>query len=467
MPFYGSEGFGAAALLMDLDGDSVAEFIAGAPGGWAVFGGTLSAVGRLVLVDYGSAPVTYFPPVAGSQFGEVLASGGDLDVDGSEDVLVSGPGYDIPGAGFGNTGAAWALAGPSLGAILQFVPGTQAGEGFGGTLNDGGLAGLGDVDGDGHGDWAVASDERYNGAMFAAGLVEIRSGATGVVLNQWFGTSQFQGLGKKLTALGDVDGDGFGDLAFCDNPIPGLGNPAPTTLYVASGATGNMLYTWSSPTNLGVVIDLGRVRDVTGDGRDEILLSHIPPTYPVPPLERVSVLSGANGTLIYQVTESSGTSFGYEVSGAGDLNGDGLGDFLLSWQWAPIAGSSLTGKVLVYAARNLSILGAPTVGGTLSLSLNVPAWPNRPFVLAFSQGNAGFLLGSYWVPLSPDPLFLSTLGAGIGGTLDASGQATFTIPIPNDPAFHGTTFFASGGVFETTPSFAIRSILTATTISIP
>jgi hypothetical protein len=340
----------------------------------------------------------------------------------------------------------------------------QPGESFGGTPFDGGLAGVGDVDGDGHGDWAVASDERYNGTMFAAGLVQVRSGASGAVLNQWQGTSQFQVLGKKLVALGDVDGDGAGDVAFCDFPIPAL-NPAPTTLYVASGATGAIVYTWSSPSNLGFVNDLDRVRDMSGDGRDEILLSHI--TGGSPLVLRVSVLSGANGAVVYQLTETSATNFGYEVSGAGDLNGDGLGDFLFSWQWAPIAGSSLTDKVLVYAARNLSVVGAPTVGGTLILSLNVPACPNRPFVLAFSQGNTGFLLGPYWVPITLDSLFIATLGAGLGGTLTSSGQGSFTMPIPNDPSLHGATIYASGGVFETTPSFGIRSILTATTISIP
>ncbi len=461
-PFCCGEGFGAAIQLMDLDGDSISEFIAGAPGGWSVFGGTLTAVGRLILADYGSAPLTYIPPVAGSQFGEVLADGGDLDADGFRDLLVSSPGYDIPGAGFGNTGAAWALAGSSLGAVLQFVPGVQAGESFGGTPLDGGLAGLGDVDGDGHADWAVASDERYNGTMFAAGLVQVRSGASGAVLNQWLGTSQFQVLGKKLAALGDVDGDGSGDLAFCDAPIP-VFNPALPTLYVASGATGNLLYTWSSLTNLGGVVDLGRVRDVTGDGKDEILLSHSTASS----VARVSVLSGASGSLLFQTTQPSGTNFGYEASGAGDLNGDGLGDFLFSWQLAPIAGTSLTGKVLVYAARNLTVVGTPSVGGSLALSLNVPKWPSRPFVLAFSQGNTGFLLGPYWVPVTSDVLFLSSLGAGLGGTLTSSGQESFTMLIPNDPSLHGTTVYASGGVFETTPSFTVRSVLTAATISIP
>jgi FG-GAP repeat protein len=459
------ETFGFAVLLVDLDGDLISELIAGAPSGWTLFGGTPIAVGRLVVFDSGplSTPLTYLPPVAGSNFGQLLARGGDLDADGFEDLLVSSPGYDIPGAGFGNTGAAWALAGPSLGTVLQFVPGVQAGELFGGTPNDGGLAGLGDVNGDGFEDWAVAGPQRSNGPLVVAGLVQVLSGANGSVLQQWQGTSQFQVLGKKLTALGDVDGDGFGDLAYCDFPVPALGNPSPLTLYVASGATGNVLYTWSSPTDLGFVIDLGRVLDVTGDGNDEVLLSHSTGSS----VARVSVLSGANGALLYQLTDSTLTNFGYEVSGAGDLNGDGLGDFLFSWQWAPIAGSSLTGKIRVYAARNLAVVGTPTVGGTLALSLNVPKWPNRPFVLALSQGNTGFLLGPYWVPLTPDSLFLSTLGAGLGGTLIASGQGSFTVPIPNDPSLHGTTVYASGGVFEATPSFAIRTVLTATTISIP
>ncbi len=465
-PLCCGEGFGAAILLMDLDGDLIAELVVGAPAGWAFFGGSLAAIGRVVAFDYGSASsLTYFPPVAGSNFGNVLASGGNLNADAFDDLLVSSPGYDIPGAGFGNTGAAWALAGPSLGSILQFVPGVQAGEFFGGTPEDGGLAGLGDVDGDGHDDWAVASLKRYNGPLFAAGLVQVLSGANGSVLQQWLGTSQFQGLGKKLVALGDIDGDGIGDVAFLDNPIPPF-NLSPQSLYVGSGATGTLVYVVSAATTLGPIQSLGRVSDVSGDGKDEILIGHVVPG-PGGSADSVSVLSGLDGSVLNQVTDSSVTNFGDFVSGAGDLNGDGLGDFLFSWQWAPIAGSSLTGKVQVYAARNLAVVGAPTVGGTLTLSLNVPKWPNRPFVLAFSQGNTGFLLGPYWVPVSPDPLFFATLGAGIGGTLSVTGEATITIPIPNDPSFHGTTVYASGAVFDTAPALAIRTVLTPTTISIP
>ena len=222
--------FGFAVLLMDLDADSISELLVGAPGGWTLLGGAPFAVGRLAVFDsgLGSTPLTYLPPVPGSNFGALLERGGDLDADGFEDVLVSGPGYDIPGAGFGNTGAAWALAGPSLGAILQFVPGIQAGEGFGGTPNDGGLAGLGDVDGDGHADWAVASPQRYNGALFAAGLVQVLSGANGTVLNQWLGTSQFQVLGKRLVAVGDVDGDGVGRLSLSMLKLGGGSKPSST-----------------------------------------------------------------------------------------------------------------------------------------------------------------------------------------------------------------------------------------------
>ncbi len=466
-PTCAGETFGKSVLLADLDADGVAELAVGAPQSSSVTANPLTIPGRVAVLKYGvPVPIaSLVPSIDGTQFGERLGAVGDLNGDGWPDLLVSAPGYDIPGAGFFNTGAVWALSGPNLATTLAFVAGVQPGEGYGGTLLDGGLTGVGDVNADGAPDWTTASPSRDSLSGPDSGLVQVFSGATGAILFQWSGNSPFQVLGNQVEALGDVNGDSVPDLAFTDTPIAFF-NPSPHHLYVVSGATGAFLYVLSSAAGLGSLMSLGRVSDVTGDGADEILIGQItgPPTSPV---NRVTVRSGATGAQVFEASCAGCGGFGRFVAGAGDLNSDGLGDFLFTWHDAPLPGTSVLGKVLVYAARNLAVVGTPTVGGTLAFSLTVPRWPNRPFVLAFSQGNGGFLLGPYWVPVTPDFLFLSTLEAGLGGTLTSSGQGSFTMPIPNDPSLHGTTVYASGGVFDATPAFAIRTILTATTISIP
>jgi hypothetical protein len=66
------------------------------------------------------------------------------------------------------------------------------------------------------------------------------------------------------------------------------------------------------------------------------------------------VYSGKNGTLVYELTgQTAGKVFGSSVSYCGDVNGDGVPDFLVG---ASMAGSSQQGQAFVFSGTNNAAL---------------------------------------------------------------------------------------------------------------
>lgn len=132
----------------------------------------------------------------GSQFGWSLAAAGDVDADGTADVAVGAPGK-------------------ALARVLRLTDGAQvltlagpASSNFGTSV-----AGPGDVDGDGHADLVVGAKWASDGATFSTGAAFVHSGRDGSLFQSYFGAATSDFYGFAVAALGDVDGDGFGDAA--------------------------------------------------------------------------------------------------------------------------------------------------------------------------------------------------------------------------------------------------------------
>ncbi len=139
------------AATGDLDADGLADFMVGAPG--SGLGGP-GLVGIYFGAEDGPATddsVTITGAGTGSDMGASLATAGDLDADGSPDILLGSPGESS------GTGAAYLFMGPitpgmelSTGDADAVVAGDSSHIDLGEPV-----AGLGDVDGDGQADVGV------------------------------------------------------------------------------------------------------------------------------------------------------------------------------------------------------------------------------------------------------------------------------------------------------------------------
>ncbi len=311
----------ALARLDDLDGDGHDDLAIASP---LPSGPTVSLRSGLTGAVIGAV----IPSVAG-EFGRVLASGGDVDGDGVNDLLIASP---SPWGG--GPGGFVEVVSPMTGASLRVHASGQVEA----------LVFLGDVDGDGADDYAVGAPDT---AGLGIGMVEVFSGAGGGLLHFFSGASIHHVFGAALAGVGDVDGDGAGDLLV---GAPGE-QVAPYTTgaaYLYSGASGALLRHQTSPGTGQVMFgkSLAGAGDYDGDGVSDLAVMHSHSWVggAIKNVGTVYVFSGATGAELERMPTWG--QRGPMVS-AGDVNLDGIEDLLLA---SPATASGLSSMLMLGGA---------------------------------------------------------------------------------------------------------------------
>ena len=150
----------------------------------------------------------------GDVVGRVLASAGDVDGDGHDDLLVGAPEADVTSSGL--EGAAWLVLGPVSGTeMLSDADARLDGDDFAAAGTS--LASAGDMDGDGFGDFMIGAPSDSADGTWAGTAYLIYGPVTGThkLADETHrldlsGTWDF--LGSSVANAGDTDGDGITDL---------------------------------------------------------------------------------------------------------------------------------------------------------------------------------------------------------------------------------------------------------------
>jgi hypothetical protein len=208
------------------------------------------------------------------------------------------------------------------------------------------VAWLGDLDGDGTPDYAVGAPSQKLGQN---GYVRFCSGRDGRALRTVPGAEA--GFGVAVAALGDVDGDGVPDLGVGIAPL--LRSNAPLgSAVILSGRDGRVLHTFTSD-RAGVWFGaaVGNAGDVDKDGVDDFVVGgNLGDAGGF-----VCVYSGRTGALLHSFAEESPLGcFGFHVGTAGDLDRDGHADVLVGAPGTPQG--EQTGRALIYSGRTGALL---------------------------------------------------------------------------------------------------------------
>jgi hypothetical protein len=331
----------------DVNGDGYGDVIVGAP---QFTDGSSANEGRAYLY-YGSAAGLGSSPgmvldganAASNLFGYSVACAGDVNNDGYSDLIISA---FLRTNNFASEGAMFIYHGSAAG--ISNTPaavrddGDQTFSGYGTSVSS-----AGDVNGDGYSDVVVGSwsyDDGPNGNEGRAWVYY--GGATGiaatpsVVLNPLNVADAY--FGNSVSCAGDVNGDGYSDVIVGAYGMTNGSNAGEGLAYLFYGSAAGL-----STTPATVLDDCGQAGaqfgrgvacagDINGDGYSDVVVSA--PSYDEGGFNNegqtfvyYGSAAGLSATPISQQDGGAETNmlFGIDIASAGDVNGDGFSDIVI------------------------------------------------------------------------------------------------------------------------------------------
>jgi hypothetical protein len=360
----------SVASAGDVNGDGYSDVIVGAPrydnpqpdeGAAFVFHGSASGLST-------SASTQLESNQASSRFGWSVASAGDVNGDGYNDVIVGAYRYDNvqtdEGAAFIYHGSASGLSTTAASTLVC----NQANAYMGYSV-----ASAGDVNGDGYSDVIVGA-YLYDNGQSNEGVAFVYHGSASGLSTTAASTLECNqadaSMGDAVASAGDVNGDGYSDVIVgayrYDN-----GQTDEGAAFVFHGSASGLSTTAASTlecnqasASMGDAV--ASAGDVNGDGYSDVVVGAI--GYDNGQTDEGAAFvyhgssTGLSATASTQLeSNQASTSFGSSVSPAGDVNGDGYSDVIVGAQLYD-SGQTDEGTAFVYHGSGT---GLSTTASTL------------------------------------------------------------------------------------------------------
>ena len=179
-----------------------------------------------------------------------------------------------------------------------------------------------DADGDGHADVAAGARFTLWHETQQNGTATVWSGASGAPIREWDGEWPDGLFGHWVMLVPDLSGDGLADVVIAAPHARVADGIARGVLVARSPKTGKDLWKREENESENLGWDLTLAGDFDGDGRSDLFVGA-----PSEKTGRVYLLSGKDGSVLrtYSPGEEGG-SFGWYVALLDDLDGDGHAD---------------------------------------------------------------------------------------------------------------------------------------------
>lgn len=204
-----------------------------------------------------------------------------------------------------------------------------------------------DVDGDGHADIAAGARFKLQQKTLQNGSATVWSGATGARIRSWDGTWPDGLFGHWVMPVPDLSGDGLADVIIAAPHAPVDGRMRGIVV-ARSPKTGKELWKHEETESENFGWDLTLAGDQDGDGHPDLFVGA-----PAQDSGRVYLLSGKDGMVLrtYAPREEGG-AFGWYVARLDDLDGDGRPDLAVGAPYARDADGAMVGAAWVLSSAN-------------------------------------------------------------------------------------------------------------------
>ena len=315
---------------------------------------------------------------AEAYFAFAVATAGDVNRDGYSDALVGSLQYDN---GETNEGGAFLYLGSPSGLATSFVWSTESNQEEG--RLGASLASAGDINADGFGDVLIGDFAYDNGEVNEGRVYVFHGSAAGLSTTPaWTAESNQENawFGNSVATAGDVNGDGFGDVIIgAYNYDNGESDEGRAYVYLGSASGLGNSPAWIGESNQVEAYygySCATAGDVNSDGFSDVIVGSQFFDNGQDTEGRAFVYMGSAAGLSTTpawTAESNqdGGWFGYSVSTAGDVNGDGFSDVVIGAIFYE-NGQISEGRAYLYQ------------GSATGLALN-PAWTSEG-----NQQGAGF-----------------------------------------------------------------------------